>query len=238
MPSRFGHDAPAPTLSLLTRSAYPFALPFSHTLAPHKFGWPLLVLVSLSPACQPRTPQPPVTRVTFPSYPPPPPTAANSPQPSSNPLDSQSFPPYPPPPPQPFEPKPKAPYSEGDALRQSFAGRPPKRSWSGEATYYHDSLTGNLTASGDQYDPTRYTAAHRSLPFGTILRIVHPNSGRDVFVCVNDRGPFGRRSLLVDLSRAAAEELGLLRHGVMTVRTDVMEYGTGRKGACNRGKNH
>jgi rare lipoprotein A len=104
----------------------------------------------------------------------------------------------------------------------------------GDATYYHDSLAGNLTACGETYAPTDFTAAHRSLPFGTILRVVHPSSGRDVFVRVNDRGPFGRRGLVLDLSRAAAEEVGLMRTGVMKVRVEVMEFGSTRRGKCGR----
>lgn len=124
--------------------------------------------------------------------------------------------------------------SLGAELRSQFAGRRPKRSFVGRASYYHDSLAGNFTACGDKYTPSDFTAAHRTLPFGTILRVVHLSSGRDVYVRVNDRGPFGNRKLVLDLSRAAANELGLLRYGVMKVRVEVMEFGNRRRGRCGK----
>lgn len=83
------------------------------------------------------------------------------------------------------------------------------------ASYYHDSLAGNLTASGVPYDPTELSAAHKTLPFGTKLRVVREN-GNEVFVTINDRGPFieGR---VIDLSRAAATEIGMIEDGVAEV---------------------
>ena len=82
------------------------------------------------------------------------------------------------------------------------------------ASYYANVLEGNPTASGEPYEPRRYTAAHKRLPLGTELRVAY--GGEDVEVVVNDRGPFvaGRD---IDLSLAAAEEIGLTadaRHGV------------------------
>lgn len=121
-----------------------------------------------------------------------------------------------------------------EPLRRAYAGRRPKRSFVGRATYYHDSLAGNFTACGDKYDPLAFTAAHRSLPFGTVLRVVNPRSGQDVFVCVNDRGPFGDRRLVLDLSRAAADRVGLLRVGVMKVRAEILELGDPKRGRCGR----
>ena len=83
------------------------------------------------------------------------------------------------------------------------------------ASYYHDSLAGNLTASGVPYDPTELTAAHKTLPFGTKLRVVR-ETGSEVFVTINDRGPFieGR---VIDLSRAAAAEIGMIEDGAAEV---------------------
>ena len=74
------------------------------------------------------------------------------------------------------------------------------------ASYYASVLEGNPTASGEPYEPARYTAAHKSLPLGTELRVAY--GGEAVEVVVNDRGPFveGRD---IDLSLAAAEEIGL-----------------------------
>lgn len=95
----------------------------------------------------------------------------------------------------------------------------------GKAAYYSDSLRGRPTASGEPYDPGALTAAHRSLPFGTVVRVVRPETGAQVVVRVNDRGPFGDESRILDLSRAAAERLDMLRAGVVRVRAEVLEYG-------------
>ncbi len=92
-------------------------------------------------------------------------------------------------------------------------GQPNQR---GRASYYHDSLAGNHTANGDIYDPLEMTAAHRKLPFGTIVDVVRPN-GRYVRVRINDRGPFAGKNRIIDLSRIAAERLGMIRAGVVEV---------------------
>lgn len=83
---------------------------------------------------------------------------------------------------------------------------------SGMASYYGDAHAGNRTASGERFNPDEMTAAHRSLPFGTKLRVTDPSTGRSVIVRVNDRGPF-HKSRILDLSEAAARELGIVRRG-------------------------
>jgi rare lipoprotein A len=84
------------------------------------------------------------------------------------------------------------------------------------ASWYGDPFHGRPTASGEPFDKNALTAAHRTLPFGTRLRVTYPATGRSVVVRVNDRGPFvpGRD---LDLSQAAAERLGLIRAGVARV---------------------
>ena len=84
-----------------------------------------------------------------------------------------------------------------------------------QASYYADSLAGNATASGEPYDPTKLTAAHRELDFGTKLRVVREGHG-EVMVTVNDRGPF-HDARIIDLSRAAAEKIDLITAGVADV---------------------
>ncbi len=91
----------------------------------------------------------------------------------------------------------------------------------GQAVYYGDSLSGNLTASGQRYDPRLMTAAHRSLPFGTLVRVIRVDTGRWVDVVVNDRGPFGEDKRIIDVSKAAAERLDMIRAGVVDVRVEV-----------------
>ncbi len=92
------------------------------------------------------------------------------------------------------------------------------RGFSGMASYY-GSESGNRTASGARFNPGGMTAAHRSLPFGTKLRVSH--GARSVVVTVNDRGPFIRGRVL-DLSRGAASAIGLTSRGVGRVVAEVM----------------
>jgi rare lipoprotein A len=90
----------------------------------------------------------------------------------------------------------------------------------GKASYYHDSLAGNRTASGDVYDPSQVSAAHRTLPFGTVVDVVR-GDGRWVRVRINDRGPFAK-GRIIDLSRRAAEQLGIIEAGVADVTLYVV----------------
>jgi rare lipoprotein A len=93
----------------------------------------------------------------------------------------------------------------------------------GLATYYHDSLSGELTASGERYDPQELSAAHRTLPFGTRLRVRRTDvSSSPVCVTVNDRGPFAGKKRVVDVSRRAAEQLDMLSAGVVPVLVEVL----------------
>ncbi|WP_161882106.1 septal ring lytic transglycosylase RlpA family protein [Deinococcus alpinitundrae] len=89
---------------------------------------------------------------------------------------------------------------------------------SGQAVYY-----------GGKYNPhTRLTAAHRTLPFGSWVRVTLP-SGHSVDVLINDRGPFGNSRRIIDLSRTAAARLGILGRGVAEVDVRVLRYGSGRR---------
>ena len=97
------------------------------------------------------------------------------------------------------------------------------RQFTGVAAYYSTDYSGR-TARGDRYDPTKFTAAHRSLPFGTRLRVTDPRSKRSVVVVVNDRGPFSKGRVL-DLSLAAAKALNMTGRGLLNV-TAVVEPGT------------
>ena len=76
------------------------------------------------------------------------------------------------------------------------------------ATWYGHELAGNRTASGERFNPNGLTAAHRSLPFGTCLRVGNPKTGRSVSVRVNDRGPF-TKGVSLDLSHGAALAIGM-----------------------------
>ena len=87
---------------------------------------------------------------------------------------------------------------------------------SGVASYYGRRFAGRPTANGERFDPGLLTAAHRSLPFGSKVRVTNPRNGRSVIVRINDRGPFVR-GRTIDLSRSAAEEIGIVRAGHGTV---------------------
>ncbi|HEY8431888.1 MAG TPA: septal ring lytic transglycosylase RlpA family protein [Sandaracinaceae bacterium] len=93
----------------------------------------------------------------------------------------------------------------------------------GRASYYSDRLAGRRTANGEVYDPRALTAASRDLPFGTVVRVVREDTGASVVVRINDRGPHRDRSRILDLSRAAAERLDMIRAGVIDIRAEILE---------------
>ncbi len=124
--------------------------------------------------------------------------------------------------------EPEPPPPDDAALPTQFHGAPALATLEGEASYYGDSLFGHKTASGEPYRPSALTAAHRKLPLGTILRVTRADGTRSVYVRINDRGPYGSSRRILDLSRAAAEQLGMIRAGVLEVRAEVVAYGRKR----------
>lgn len=92
---------------------------------------------------------------------------------------------------------------------------------SGVASYYGQRFHGRRTASGERFDMHAMTAAHRTLPFGTSVRVTNPANGRSVIVRINDRGPF-TRGRTIDVSEAAARELGFTARGHATVELEVV----------------
>ena len=124
-----------------------------------------------------------------------------------------------------YPPAVASPTDDGGSLATQFQTAPALATLQGEASYYSDGLAGHPTASGELYRPLAFTAAHRKLPLGTVLRITRRDGTRVVYVRVNDRGPYGGKGRILDLSRAAAEQLGMLRAGVLQVRAEVVAYG-------------
>lgn len=94
--------------------------------------------------------------------------------------------------------------------------------WSdeGEISYYADKFHGRKTASGKRFDKNAFTAAHRSLPFGTRLEVTNLENGKTVTVEVTDRGPFAEGRIL-DLSPAAARQIGMIGKGTVRARIEV-----------------
>jgi len=94
----------------------------------------------------------------------------------------------------------------------------------GKATWYGDQYKGRPTASGEKFKPNEMTAAHRSYPFGTVVKVKNLNNGKTVKVRINDRGPFkGER--IIDLSQGAARKLKMIQDGVVPVRVEVVKWG-------------
>jgi rare lipoprotein A len=98
---------------------------------------------------------------------------------------------------------------------------PTSHSEVGLATYYGHEYDGRSTASGVRYDERRLTGAHRTLPFGSRVRVTNLQNDRSVVVTITDRGPFGK-GRIIDLSRSAARELGFLQSGTARVRLEVL----------------
>ena len=93
----------------------------------------------------------------------------------------------------------------------------------GVASWYGTRLNGHLTASGERLDRQRLTAAHRTLPFGTMLEVTNPKNGRKVLVRVNDRGPL-KKSRIIDLTPAAAAVLGMRKKGLAVVEIRPAQF--------------
>ncbi|CAD7811376.1 Endolytic peptidoglycan transglycosylase RlpA [Chryseobacterium aquaeductus] len=90
------------------------------------------------------------------------------------------------------------------------------------ASYYHDKFNGRKTASGEIFNNSKLTAAHRTLPFGTELKVTNLNNGEEVIVTINDRGPF-HSSRALDMSKAAFDEIGGIKKGVIPVEYEIVD---------------
>jgi peptidoglycan lytic transglycosylase len=102
------------------------------------------------------------------------------------------------------------------ASSAAWAGQ---KRFSGVAAYYSKGYSGRV-ASGGRYDPTKLTAAHKTLPFGTHVRVTDRRTHRSVVVTITDRGPY-TKGRVIDLSMAAARQLGMLNRGVVRVTAEV-----------------
>lgn len=97
----------------------------------------------------------------------------------------------------------------------------------GKASFYADKFEGSPTASGEKYRKAKFTGAHKTLPFGTKVRVTNLANNQTVEVVINDRGPYvdGR---IIDVSRAAAEKLGFVNQGLAEVKLEVLDAGDGK----------
>jgi rare lipoprotein A len=97
----------------------------------------------------------------------------------------------------------------------------------GIASYYAEEFHGRKTSNGETFDMNALTAAHQTLPFGTLVRVINKTTGTSVVVRINDRGPF-LKDRIIDLSRAAAEKIGMIGPGTAEVHLEILEWGTGK----------
>lgn len=101
----------------------------------------------------------------------------------------------------------------------------------GYATYVARFFHGRTAANGERFDERQLVAAHRTLPFGSVVRVTNVTNGRSVTVRIVDRGPYGRNyreGTIIDLSRRAAERLRMIRDGQIPARLEVLELGESR----------
>ncbi len=92
----------------------------------------------------------------------------------------------------------------------------------GVASWYNNSFHGSKTSSGERYNKNDFTAAHRALPYGTIVKVINIKNGRSVYVRINDRGPH-KANRKIDMSYAAAKKIGMINDGIARVRLEVID---------------
>lgn len=112
-----------------------------------------------------------------------------------------------------------APAGQDEALAVDVVDEAFEHIGDGEASYYGYELAGNRTANGERFDPKAMTAAHRTLPMGTKLRVINKTNGKSVIVRINDRGPFVKKRL-IDISLGAAQAINMVRAGKAMVRLE------------------
>ena len=93
----------------------------------------------------------------------------------------------------------------------------------GKASFYHDKFQGRETSNGEEYNQNDFTAAHKTLPFNTIVHVTNKQNNRSVVVRINDRGPF-KKSRIIDLTRAAAKKLDMIPFGVVPVKIQPLTF--------------
>jgi rare lipoprotein A len=113
------------------------------------------------------------------------------------------------------------------ALSTSASAQPVGYKETGLAAVYADALDGHVTASGQIYDKAKLTTAHKTLPFGTKVKVINPKNNKSVILLVNDRGPV-QAARILDISPAAASGLGFSGRRVREVTLEVVEVGSGK----------
>lgn len=97
----------------------------------------------------------------------------------------------------------------------------------GVASWYGDRFQGRRTANGESFDMHQMTAAHKTFPFNTVVRVIRADTRQNVIVRINDRGPFSQ-GRVIDLSKAAANEIEMIRTGTAEVELEILQWGDGK----------
>ena len=122
-----------------------------------------------------------------------------------------------------YVPKPKLPTFGLGGPKYSDKDKDP---FEGVASWYGGKFHGRQTANGERFDQNGISAAHKSLPFNTVVRVHNLRNGKSVDVRINDRGPFVK-GRIIDLSKGAASKIDMVNDGVVPVRIQVLKYGSG-----------
>jgi rare lipoprotein A len=115
------------------------------------------------------------------------------------------------------------------ASQRNSAGKQTPLVQTGFASWYSSDFNGRKTASGEHYDPEEMTAAHRTLPFGTFVRVINLRNNKSVIVRITNRGPFVR-GRIIDVSRAAARRLNMMKSSVTRVRVESFKKASSSAG--------
>lgn len=108
------------------------------------------------------------------------------------------------------------------AITADIAWASKRQALSGSASWYGGKFHGRKTANGERYDMNKLTAAHKTLPFGTKVKVTNKRNGKSVVVRINDRGPYAKKRI-IDLSRKAAQEVGMIKSGVAPVTVEILQ---------------
>jgi len=123
-------------------------------------------------------------------------------------------------------------HASATSAEKTPSNRPVLKTQIGDATFYASHFQGRKTASGRIFDKNKAMAAHRTYPFGTVVRVTNLRNMRSVNVVIVDRGPYGknrREGAIIDVSPSAAEKLGILRTGQARVKLEVLVWGNGER---------
>ena len=118
---------------------------------------------------------------------------------------------------------PRSSLAQQKADKEAPANTAAVKEETGNAVFYSDKLVGRPLTSGEKYDKNALTAAHRTLPLGTLVKVTNLKNSKSVVVRINDRGPHGSKADIIDLSGRAAQEIDIIKEGRGKVKIEVVE---------------